>query len=29
VVAWGEVEDVQGRIVACGMGTFQRIPPER
>ena len=29
VVAWGEVDDADGRAVACGMGTFQRIPAQR
>ena len=29
VVAWGEVDDAKGRAVACGIGTFQRIPLER
>lgn len=29
VVAWGEAADESGRLVACGMGTFQRIPAER
>lgn len=27
VVAWAEAEDATGRMVACGTGTFQRIPP--
>lgn len=26
VVAWGEARDDTGRLVACGLGTFQRIP---
>jgi uncharacterized protein (TIGR00369 family) len=29
VVAWGEARDADGRMVACGLGTFQRIPAER
>lgn len=29
VVAWGEARDTTGRLVACGMGTFQRIPADR
>lgn len=26
VVAWGEARSGDGRLVACGLGTFQRIP---
>jgi uncharacterized protein (TIGR00369 family) len=29
VVAWGEAQDATGRLVACGLGTFQRIPAGR
>jgi uncharacterized protein (TIGR00369 family) len=29
VVAWGEALNASGRTVACGMGTFQRIPADR
>ena len=29
VVAWGEAVNASGRTVACGMGTFQRIPADR
>lgn len=28
VVAWGEAADPSGRLVACGLGTFQRIPAQ-
>jgi uncharacterized protein (TIGR00369 family) len=29
VVAWGEARDEADRVVACGLGTFQRIPADR
>ena len=28
VVAWGEAADASGKLVACGLGTFQRIPAQ-
>jgi uncharacterized protein (TIGR00369 family) len=29
VVAWGEARDAGGGLLACGLGTFQRIPAEK